>query len=196
MILTNKSCYLLVKLKIDLLNFLGDDTARLLASCDNHDPDQKLVGQGRLAPGGQLVSCRCGCGCSVASNTHYGTVQSAGDSPTPNLQSPTCRPAPVSHNVHFSCCYTTRQKQALQGKAVNESVGKQLSLDWQIDEVKVYTFKEYLTVSGQDNDKFNIKMNISKSSFMYSYKDRSRAAREQVLGGPSSLKEVLLRKRF
>lgn len=106
---------------MSVLNCTGDNTARLLVNCDNHDPNQKLAGQGRLA------SNQCGCGCSVVdTNTHYSRVQSAGDSPSVSLQPPTCRPAPVSHNVHFSCCYTTKQKQAMQGKAISggETVGK------------------------------------------------------------------------
>lgn len=179
-------CFLHLKLKFDVLHFSGDDTARLLASCDNHDPGQKLMGQGRPAPGVQPTSCHCGCGCSVAGNTHYGTVQSAGDSPTPSLQSPTCRPTPVSHNVHFSCCYTTRQKQALQGKAINESVGRQLSLDWQIDEV---ILSSNIILSLVTTVISSTKMNFPKGNFMYYYKVQRLVAPEQFFEGPFPLKK-------
>uniref|UniRef100_A0A1B6L0X5 Uncharacterized protein n=2 Tax=Graphocephala atropunctata TaxID=36148 RepID=A0A1B6L0X5_9HEMI len=87
----------------------ADDTARQLAQCDSDvHPGKAQEPQG----GTEYVSCKCGCGCRVA---RPDTSQHAGDGP--RLRPLACRPAAVSHNVHFSCC-TPKKTIASRGEVV------------------------------------------------------------------------------
>ncbi|KAG8280777.1 hypothetical protein J6590_073517 [Homalodisca vitripennis] len=89
----------------------ADDTARQLAQCDS-DMYQGTVQKVQYGEG-EYISCKCGCGCRVALPPNVS--QHAGDGP--RLRPLACRPAAVSHNVHFSCC-TPKKSDVSRGEVV------------------------------------------------------------------------------